>query len=228
MYFDGNGSTYTPTTALGISGQDLTVTTNFFDRIICKNQKSSGSGAAYGFNLLSNLMNCISTVNKYGFVNCNDLMHCDASGNTSTYAFGFDNCINLKMCKANSGIATSGTAYGFLSCTNIILCQANLNSSAGSSKDAIGFYQCFNVSLSVADGNISALGSSYGFRESSLVIGCQSINNTGSGVGDGFYLCTKMQQNKASGNKSNSYDSSYADSGSGHACADTADGGYNS
>jgi hypothetical protein len=93
----------------------------------------------------------------------------------------------------------------------------------------------------------SGTGSSIGIQTSGIVQNCyvhdcagdastgfygrtsyNLVDNISGNAGYGYKECRKCQQNKGSNCSSASYSTSYADSGTANACADTPDGGFNS
>ena len=97
------------------------------------------------------------------------------------------------------------------------------------SSTGYGFYNCTNLTNCTGTGTAAGAGGN-GFNGCSGIILCAGKGlDSGAGIGYGFFSCHKMQQNKPNGvSKTATYNTSYADSGTGNACADTAAGGYNS
>ena len=217
----------------------------------------AGTGTGDGFNSCTNLVNCIGTGTNSGssgngFTGCTNLVNCIGTGTGGSFTgTGFNSCTNLTNC-TGTGIGGSFGGNGFTGCTNLVNC---IGTGTGGSFTGIGFNSCTNLTnctgtgstggSSTGDGfnsctnltnctgtgtGASSTGIGYGFNGCTGVVLCGGQGlASGSGVGYGYFGCKKMQQNKASGaSKSATYNTSYADSASGNACADTAAGGYNS
>jgi hypothetical protein len=193
----------------------------------------------YAFRYCTNLVNCTGTGTSstvsvgVGFGNCTNLVNCVATGicNASGNAYGMSACTNLTNCTAVATVNGGGAGYGyaFFACTHLTNCTGTATGSA--TGGGVAFKNCNRLNNCVGVGNGGASsGPGYGFDTCITVLGCAGQGlAAGSGVGYGFFGCTKMQQNKPSaGSKTATYNTSYADSGSSNACADTAAGGYNS
>lgn len=142
---------------------------------------------------------------------------------SSGLAYGFDTISSCASCNAinlyNTNHAGTGYSSGFHSCTNITNCISS-NIGAGYLV-ASGYYACNRVSKSIAT-DINGL-STYGFYNTWYCSDC--ISTTGKTGATGFYLGQHIRFCISS--ETVKYDSSFAGSSSG-ACANTADGGYNS
>lgn len=73
-----------------------------------------------------------------------------------------------------------------------------------------------------------AAGASYGIISSARVIDCVSEDCIGANIGYGYYNSKRMRGNQGSGNKTSTYNTCYADSGTSYPVADTPNGGFNS
>ena len=174
---------------------------------------SSGNVTAIGtgFYSCTNVVNCYGSgtgsgsFENSGFYSCNWLTDCTGTGTGSGTAEGFGGCKYLSNCTGTGTAPGTSTGAGFYQCQSIVNCVGT-GSGGSSSGNGLGFASCVGVTLCAGQGLAA-----------------------GSGNGYGFNGCTKMQQNKASAaSKTATYTTSYADSGAGNACADTAAGGYNS
>lgn len=189
------------------------------------------------------------------FKECNDLINCYAFDITVITGglYGFGNCTRITNCYVQNITATSNIACGFNYCYEITSCYVqNVNVTSGY---AIGFDTCLQISSSYTYGIVATTGTSFGFKDCERVsssyadscsansatiiagfnncigvVNCRSVSNVnaGAGAGYGFYASHKCQQNSGTGNKTATYNTSYADAGAVNACADTAAGGYNS
>jgi len=131
---------------------------------------------------------------------------------------------------SNYGILHANNSLNELVITNVKV--LNIKSSSGFSYGiaAIGSIvfksmvdRCFvsNITASGLNNAVGIMG--MGLCTNNIV---NDISSTGGGYG--FADCKKCQQNIASSCTSGSYFNSFSDSGTSNACADTADGGYNS
>jgi hypothetical protein len=205
---------------------------------------ATGPYYAIGFNKCVSLVHCYAITNSSatgasyissGFSGCAYLVNCYGkalvSGTAGASANGFNSCNYLTNCVGigDGSSSPASNSNGFNQCGNIVNCTGT--GTTGSSGSGYGFRQCNGVSLSVGTGvGNSGTGGGCGFVSCVGVVLCQGVGTAaGSGLGYGFNTCTKMQQNKPNGaSKTATYITSYADSGSSNACADTAAGGYNS
>jgi hypothetical protein len=164
----------------------------------------------YNSELFDSVAVAISNTNvgygNIGFCNCRNLRNCQATtGPCGGIQGAFSACTKLYNCKAITS-ATGGQALGFSSCTDLVSCSGVVSTNSVTAQSAYGFISCVGIVLCQGQGA-----------------------NSGAGGGYGFYQCSKMQQNKAYATcKTAIYSASYADAGTGNACADTAAGGYNS
>ena len=218
-------------------------------KIVLTNTNTGGSnGVLGGFNKCSNLINCIAISNSsgsaqdQGFFNCINLVDCSSTCTcTNINTHGFSGCNRLINCDASSpsgGNCFSGCNYltncigvgvdsAFDSCTYLTNCNGTSTSAAGASSTFTGCSSLTNC-IGVATGGGGNAGSAF-YNCTGLTLCSGQGLNPGAGPGYGFNGCHKMQQNKAgAASKTATYNASYADAGSGNACADTAAGGYNS
>ena len=193
---------------------------------------STGTDYGYGFAFCTNLINCTGngtggSGGGGGFSSCTNLTNCTGNGIGANPGYGFDNCTNLINCTGvGSGTGTGG-GHGFSRCTTLTVCSGEGNGTNGYRGD--GYYLCNSLTNCTGLG-VGTGGGGYGFRTCIGLVLCMGRGlDSGAGAGYGFSGCTKMQQNKPSDtSKTATYNVSYADSGTGNACADTAAGGYNS
>ena len=143
-----------------------------------------------------------------------------SSGALIVSAFGYVR--RISNCSAYS-LSSSGSDYymvGFNYCNNISSC-----SSYSFNADAIyGLRNCSYLSSCSSTGHTARL--YYGFYGCNNITVCSSTVNSGSTVERGFDGCKSVQQCKS--DDTTKYTTSYADSGTANACADTSAGGYNS
>jgi hypothetical protein len=236
FYINGNSSTYT--SRAGIFGQGGMSALNnvYFENIRVDNIKYTGE--SYGFAYLYNLKNCYayniigaSGYNGIGFLFCFNIDNSYSVSNTSVAGagIGFSDCEWLTNCQAltNTGVGASSVSEGFVNCKFLDNCLSQSNTAI---LHVYAFHACYNLRGCYANLNNCAHtgGTSNGFDGCYNVIGCQSDSNTGTTSGYGYKGCKKMQQNAGVSNTTATYNTSYADAGTSKACADTADGGYNS
>jgi hypothetical protein len=151
-------------------------------------------------------VNATGTGLIYGFYNCTQLTSCTGTGIGS--GVGFYSCTQLTNCTGTGTGTGSGSGYGFNNCTQLTNCTGT--------------------------GTGSGYGSGYGFNNCTQLTNCTGTGigtGTGPSAGYGFYGCKKCMCNKAGEDSTTAtYNTSYATAyvSAPNACADTADGGYNS
>ena len=174
----------------------------------------------YSFNACSDMSSCVSSNNTSSsgdtlvsinsFNSCVNLSSCSSSGNTtagaSAYIRSFNSCRGVTSCSShdNSTSGASAQLYSFSGCTDMSSCSSHDNSTSGASAKISSFNSCKRLAVCSTLNNVSALSTEEGY------IGCRSVQQ-----------CNSTDD-------SNPYTTSYADSGTTNACADTAAGGYNS
>jgi hypothetical protein len=169
-----------------------------------------------------------------GFLSCDNITMCSTSSNTSSDTnspiYGFQNCTNLSACSVigNSTAGAGGLILAFYICNNVSSCSLKDNETSGSNAHIQGFTSCENMAACSSSDNITDSSNIYSFVACKRISVCSTLSNTTiSGTKQGYLDCRSVQQCKSSGD-STSYVTSYADSGTANACADTSDGGYNS
>jgi hypothetical protein len=150
----------------------------------------------------------------------------NATGTGSIY--GFHSCTQLTSC-TGTGI---GSGVGFYSCTQLTNCTGTGTGTGSGS--GYGFNNCTQLTNCTGTGTGSGYGSGYGFNNCTQLTNCTGTGigtGTGPSAGYGFYGCKKCMCNKAGEDSTTAtYNTSYATAyvSAPNACADTADGGYNS
>jgi len=206
-----------------------------FENVTVNITNTHNSSYAQAFYKCTNLVNCSASGIESGtngtgrgFDSCVNLTDCigDGEGTGTGQPTGFENCTMLKMCIGTGINSGNYPGAGFHYCTTLIACTGTgTNTGTGSGS---GFENCNILSLCIGIGNGSASSDGWGFIDCVGVSMCAG-QGLGPTAGYGFGGCTKMQQNKPYGvSKTGTYSNCFADSGSSHAAADTADGGYNS
>lgn len=182
----------------------------------------ANDNTTYGFQNCTSVASSRSYSNTNGFQNCDEVSGSRAQSNSGV---GFDTCKQVSSC-----VSRLNTGRGFDECRTMSACNANNNG-------VYGFIDCYEISGCYADSNTSdgyksclivsactAVGNSLtGFNACNKITSCFSTGNTIYG----FYNCKTMGFNQSSSNTTANYNTSYADSGTANAAADTAAGGYN-
>ena len=138
-----------------------------------------------------------------GISTCTELTGCRIitfgnTGSTLSGIYGIYSCSYLSACHVESCVAVNATlCHGYYNCNFLSACYSTANSATNSS-NGNGFAQCLKITACYALSN-----KAYGF------INCK---------GCGFNTSTS---------NGTAYSTSYSDSGTSNACADTAAGGYN-
>jgi len=187
----------------------------------CSGSGNSTSGSLAHLHLFSactNVSSCSSTSNTTSGANaylisfsaCTNVSSCSSTSNTTSgiaaYNYSFSACTNVSSC-SGSGNSTPGLnadVNSFSACTNVSSCSSTSNTTSGANASVNSFIACIRLSVSYTNANVSSLSYEYG-----------------------FVSCTSVQQCKSTGD-SVPYLTSYADSGTANACADTYQGGFNS
>lgn len=206
---------------------------------------NTSTGASVAFNNCQGMFNCIgvgtsntSTLTGAAFNGCKYLVGCygQATGNGGPVA-AYNQCSFLSNCDGYGATSFTGSAYfgaAYYSCSQLNNCNAYAYTNSAATGYAVGFYNCTGLNNCVGLAHTSSptgTSVSYGFWNCTAVVGCagQGTGNSSSAVGYGYIGCHKMQQNRAiAASKTATYNTSYADSASANAVADTAAGGYNS
>lgn len=197
-------------------------TSNFYEDILIRNitVPANASNQFIGFNTCVNLVSCeVRTASgtapagslNAGFHTCKHLVDCRAftlSRTSGVDILGFYNCENLTNCQSG------GCDVGFNTCDYLSACKANNNINGS----AHGFEDCTRLSACFSSAN-----GTDGFHDCVGLTNCQGSTNGNYG----FLGCTHMGYNRANGNTTGQYNTSFADFGGTQAVADTATGGYN-
>jgi len=250
VYNSNNITGFDITTVTGTTGQ----TVHIMDTC---NQISSGIIQTVSGGIITGMYSCsnISDFNITGFtgtagVNLKGMDTCNqiSSGIIQSFStgviVGIYNCTSINNAKVYSFTNTStDNLYGIQSSSLISGCVVSTLSSANPAGGCIGIYNCNYISNSQSISNTASGATGAGFSTCNYISSCiaQSNKTTGyvschnitasyalSNSTYGFLGCNSMGFNKAASNTSGNYSTSYADAGSGNACADTAAGGYNS
>jgi len=162
----------------------------------------------------------------YAFYQCLNTISCKAYSNIPGDMYSFGGCVNVATCESANN-TVSAQMVSFESCTNTVACISSNNSAQG---NMVSFYLCDNVTSCTSSAN-TAPTYIFSFATCTRVVACNTSGNTTATNRYGFASCKSVQQCKSSGDTS-AYGSggyqSYADSGTGNVCQDTAAGGYNS
>lgn len=189
-------------------------------------------------NVVSNTMENISVVsNLIAFASCYNLVSCSGSLNNSTsasnYIIGYTGCSRLSSCTfdSNTSSGASSRIISFQYCNYMTNCGSSSNNMTGNATGIQSFYNCQYLSschsLSNTLGAGTGLPAIISFNTCSNLTTCYAQYNVStSSTETSFENCRSVQQCKAL--DTTKYTTSYADSGTANACADTAAGGYNS